>query len=117
MARALAFIEHKSCLSAGVHASWNVIAATDRCDPRRCELQSCELHAGALYVMPCYLPFFSLPPMFLFCFFITAIGLIAMIGSGFVGKKAPPPSGASGSEMASKLESLATSKHENAADL
>ena len=79
-------------------------------------LQSCELHTGALYVMPCYLPFFSLPPMFLFCFFITAIGLIAMIGSGFVGKKAPP-SGASGSEIASKLESLGTSKHENAADL
>lgn len=44
-------------------------------------MQTCELFTGGLFVMPCYMPFFNLPPIFLASFFGTLIGIILLIRS------------------------------------
>ena len=49
--------------------------------PRTTDLANCVTYedAGGLYLQPCYLPFGSLPPMFLFAFFATLVGLLSLI--------------------------------------
>ena len=57
----------------------------------RPSLQNCEVYTSGMFVQPCYLPFFSLPPMFLVVFVITVVGLGTLFVKNCVlAKKAKP---------------------------
>jgi hypothetical protein len=44
-----------------------------------------------MFLQPCYIPFFKLPPMFIMSFFLTLFGLSALLLSCYCGPKAAEP--------------------------
>ena len=83
----------------------------------RAATSNCEVYTSGMYVMPCYLPFGSLPPMFLACFFGTLLGLAGL----FLGCWAQKPSGeaeaAHGTANAEAVENMSKTRIQEHADL